>query len=63
MIVQHPFVNWRLAIALIIQFYVFENEKTNNVVYAVAGDTFVMGLHELVNHGNTVKFMVTKDKK
>ena len=36
---------------------------TNNVVHAVDGDTFVMGLHDLENDDTTVKFMVTKDKK
>ena len=35
---------------------------TNNVVHAVAGDTFVMDLHDLENDDTTVKFMVTKDK-
>ena len=36
---------------------------TNNVVHAVVGETFVMGLHDLENDDTTVKFMVTKDKK
>ena len=36
---------------------------TNNVVHAVAGETFIMGLHDLENDYTTVKFMVTKDKK
>ena len=36
---------------------------TNNFVHAVAGETFVMGLHDLENDDTTVKFMVTKDKK
>ena len=35
----------------------------NNVVHAIAGETFVMGLHDLENDDTTVKFMVTKDKK
>ena len=36
---------------------------TNNVVHAVAGETFIMGLHDLENDDTTVKFMVNKDKK
>ena len=36
---------------------------TNNVVHVVAGDTFVVGLHDLENDDTTVKFMITKDKK
>ena len=36
---------------------------TNNVVHAVAGEIFVMGLHNLENDDTTEKFMVTKDKK
>ena len=36
---------------------------TNTVVHAIAGETFVVGLHELETDDNTVKFMVTKDKK
>ena len=35
----------------------------NNVVHAIAGETFVMGLHDLENDDTTVKFMITKDKK
>ena len=31
---------------------------TNDVVHAVVGDTFVMGLHDLVDYEITVKFMV-----
>ena len=36
---------------------------TNNVVLAVDGDTFVVGLHDLENDDTIVKIMVTKDKK
>ena len=36
---------------------------TNNVVHAVAGEIFVMGLHDLENDDTTVKFIVSKDKK
>ena len=36
---------------------------TNNVVHAVVGETFVIGLHDLDHDDTTVKFMVTKDKK
>ena len=36
---------------------------TNNVVHAVAGETFVMGLHDLENDDTTVESMVSKDKK
>ena len=36
---------------------------TNDVIHAVVGDIFVMGLHGLANDETTVKFMVTKDKK
>ena len=36
---------------------------TNNVVHAVVGEIFVIGLHDLENDDTTVKFMVTKDKK
>ena len=36
---------------------------TNNVVHAVVGDTFVVGLHALANDDTTVKCMVTKDKR
>ena len=36
---------------------------TKNVVHAVAGEIFVMGLHNLENDDTTVKCMVTKDKK
>ena len=35
----------------------------NNVVHAVVGETFVIGLHDLENDDTTLKFMVTKDKK
>ena len=36
---------------------------TNNVVHAVAGEIFVMGLYDLESDDTTVKFMVSKDKK
>ena len=36
---------------------------TNNIVHAVAGDTLIMGLHDLENDDTKVKFVVTKDKK
>ena len=36
---------------------------TNNVVHAVVGETFVMGLHDLDNDDTTVNFMVIKDIK
>ena len=36
---------------------------TNNIVHAVVGDTFVIGLHNLANDDTTVKFMAIKDKK
>ena len=36
---------------------------TNDVIHAVVGDIFVMGLHDLANDETTVKFMVTKDKQ
>ena len=36
---------------------------TNNVVHAVVGETFVIGLHDLDNDDTTVKCMVTKIKK
>ena len=36
---------------------------TNNIVHAVVGDNFVVGLHALANDGTTVKCMVTKDKR
>ena len=36
---------------------------TNNVVHAVVGETFVIGLHDLDHDDTTLKFMVTKDKK
>ena len=36
---------------------------TNNVVHAVVGETFVIGLHDLDDDDTTLQFMVTKDKK
>ena len=36
---------------------------TNDVVHAIVGDIFVMGLHDLANDESKVTFMVTKDKK
>ena len=35
----------------------------NNIVHAIAGETFVMGMHDLENDETTVIFMVTKYKK
>ena len=35
----------------------------NNIVHAIAGETFVMGTHDLENDETTVTFMVTKYKK
>ena len=36
---------------------------TNNVVHAVVGETFVIGLHDLDDDDTTLQFVVTKDKK
>ena len=35
----------------------------NDAAHVIADDTFVMGLHDLINYETTVKFMVTKDNK
>ena len=34
-----------------------------DTMYAVVGDTFIMGLYDLTNDETTVQFVVTKDNK